>query len=105
MGQKESRTISDVGLFALNFIENPAQTTSNVVTNPKGTVYDAKSSVLNEGEKPATNTTNFQAYDPAEDLRKAFEEIQSFRETETMGPQKGKIQSKEVPTVDIGKKV
>lgn len=85
MGQNESRAISDVGLFALNFIENPSKTISNVASNPKGAVYDTKSTVLNEGQKPATNTTNYQAYDPAEDLRKAFEEVQSFRETEKMG--------------------
>lgn len=82
MGQAESRAISDVGAFALNLIERPGQTITSVVTNPSQTVASAQSTVLNEGQKPVTNTSNYQTYDPTEEYRKAFQEIESYRPPE-----------------------
>lgn len=88
MGQSDSRAISDAGAFMINLIENPTKTISTTASDPKGAIYATQSTVMNEGEDqwaPKTNTSNFQAYDPAEDLRKAFMEIESFRPTESLG--------------------
>lgn len=76
MGAAESRTISDVGAFAINLIENPTKTISGVASNPGSVVTETKASVLNENpQSTVVNTTNFQAPTTEEATRSGFAEL------------------------------